>query len=134
MDEERQNDLFATRLLIASQPGGKAMARTASGEAAVIGRLEAKKLLGRIDTVNSGMGAFTLMVPAAAIREAGLETTWQSFFTPVPHKGAPHYPVQDYMLSVNLLSRLEVVAEARYADARALYEQAQAGKGGTVQR
>lgn len=133
MDEERQTDLLATRLLVASQPDGH-IARTEAGNAAVIGQVEAQKLLGRIETVNSGMGAFTLMVPVAAIRQAGLETTWQAYFTPTPYKGSAHYPVPDYMLGVNLLSRLETVAGTYYADARALYERTQAAKGSDLQR
>lgn len=120
MDEQRQNDVIATRLLIASEPDGN-MARHGK-DAAVITPMQAKALLGRIDTVNAGMGSFTLMVPVAAIRQAGLEATWHKHFTQTMYKGAPHYPVQDYMLSVNILSRLEVVAGADYAQARALYE------------
>lgn len=120
MDEQRQRDLFATRLLIASEPDGN-MARSGK-DAVVVTPMQAKTLLGRIETVNAGMGGFTLMVPVAAIRQAGLEATWHKHFTPTMYRGALHYPVEDYMLSVNILSRLEVVAGTHYAEARALYE------------
>jgi hypothetical protein len=134
MDDEKYYALTATALLAKRNADGSVF-KDEQGMGHLLDPMDALKLLGKIDSYSTGMGAFNLLVPVAAVRAAGLEDVWnKANFTTFPHKNAQHYDVGDYMLGVAIIERLELQAGEKWDAARARYEAATARTSSTVER
>ncbi len=122
MDDAKHYALTATALLAKRNADGSIF-KDEQGMGHLLDPVDALKLLGKIDSYSTGMGAFNLLVPVAAVRAAGLEEVWKKAgFTETRHKDALHYDVEDYMLGAQIIPRLELQAGETWKAARARYE------------
>ena len=117
--EESATAMLATALM-SKRSDGHIVAPTAT---------EATNLLGCIDSYNTGMGAFNLLVPKSKIQELGLnEVLWGRAAPVHTTDGRAVYDV-DYMTGIELIGRLEVVAGKKWKDAQALKQRVDASRG-----
>jgi len=108
--EERQMAMVATALF----------SKRADGHIESLSAVDAAKLLGCIDSYNTGMGAFNLLVPVNKIKELDLnEALWGKAAKTIDQNGRSMYDV-DYMTGIELISRLSVVSGKTWQEAREL--------------
>lgn len=119
--DEYQTSLLATALFC----------KRANGRIEKPNAEQAAQLLGNIETVNTGMGTFSALVPISQITELGLnEDLWNK--GTIRREQVSKYEVP-YMLACELMGRLEVVAGKNYTDAKQAVDAGKASAKGGIE-
>jgi hypothetical protein len=122
---DKQTGMLATALFSKRQ----------DGSIAALSAMDAKNLMGRIDSYSTGMGAFNLLIPARAIQKLGLdESLWQQSTKPSHMKDGTAAYDMDYMTGIEFVSRLEVLAGCSWPEAQAFKASIDATRDGTIEK